>query len=86
MNKHKHIIYIELANLDIAGRCAEHVQRFSACLLRRLSSCCLQSISGWSEMSVPTLCGLGGSIYLYSSLSLSIYIYIYMYVCMYVCK
>eukprot|EP00928_Gymnodinium_smaydae_P088430 TRINITY_DN72519_c0_g1_i1.p1 TRINITY_DN72519_c0_g1~~TRINITY_DN72519_c0_g1_i1.p1 ORF type:complete len:406 (-),score=21.06 TRINITY_DN72519_c0_g1_i1:64-1167(-) len=41
-------------------RCAEHVQRFSLPFLRMLHTFCLQRVSAWSEMAVPTLCMLVG--------------------------
>lgn len=37
-------------------RCAEHVQRFSSRLLTVLQNFSASGVSGWSEMSVPTLC------------------------------
>lgn len=41
-------------------RCAEHVQRFSARFLQTLMTFCLRGVSGWSEMSVPSLCSAAG--------------------------
>ncbi|CAK9056346.1 unnamed protein product [Durusdinium trenchii] len=39
-------------------RCVEHVQRFSAQLLSALEEYARQQVTGWSELSVPSLCRL----------------------------
>lgn len=41
-------------------RCAEHVQRFSAALLRELDRCSSSGVAAWSEMAVPSLCAAAG--------------------------
>lgn len=52
--------FLQLAPRTRRLRCAEHLQRMSARLLRALHDYCLQGVSAWSEMSVPTLCSLAG--------------------------
>ncbi|CAJ1371996.1 unnamed protein product, partial [Effrenium voratum] len=44
-------------------RCAEHVQRLSSRLMEALQNFARSGVSGWSEMSVPTLCQLAGLSY-----------------------
>eukprot|EP00930_Biecheleria_cincta_P047195 TRINITY_DN32663_c0_g1_i1.p1 TRINITY_DN32663_c0_g1~~TRINITY_DN32663_c0_g1_i1.p1 ORF type:complete len:374 (+),score=65.80 TRINITY_DN32663_c0_g1_i1:239-1360(+) len=41
-------------------RCAEHLQRFSSALFDALAGFSQQEVTGWSEMSVPTLCKSAG--------------------------
>mmetsp|Transcript_126958 Transcript_126958/g.353575 ORF Transcript_126958/g.353575 Transcript_126958/m.353575 type:complete len:341 (-) Transcript_126958:9-1031(-) len=48
--------FLDLAHLTERLRCAEHVQRMSSRLLHILHQYSIQGVSGWSEMSVPTLC------------------------------
>jgi len=52
--------FLRLTSLEQRYRCTEHVQRLSGKLLHRLHQYCLEGVSGWSEMSVPTLCHLAG--------------------------
>lgn len=48
--------FLKLVDLGERLRCVEHVQRLSSHMLRALHQYCLQGVSAWSEMSVPTLC------------------------------
>lgn len=55
--------FLETAMPEARLRCAEHVQRLSARMLRALHQYCEDGISAWSEMSAPTLCRLAGMEY-----------------------
>jgi len=48
--------FLQLVPFHRRFRCAEHVQRLSALLLDALQRYCDKGISGWSEMSIPSLC------------------------------
>ncbi|CAE8651620.1 unnamed protein product, partial [Polarella glacialis] len=52
--------FLRLCPLAQRWRCAEHVQRFSRKLMEELSRLSLQGVSGWSEMSAPSLCRAAG--------------------------